>query len=71
MDENELREKMAQHGLNLVTLCAYVTQQTGAIINHKHVQTTFSRSPCLSEPMTGLFRFAFLKLERDEGHVRA
>lgn len=69
MDENELREKLAKHGLNLVNLCAYVTQQTGAIINHKHVQTSFSRSTCLSEPMTGLFRFAFQKLEQDTAHV--
>lgn len=69
MDENELRERLAKHGLNLVTLCAYVTQQTGAIINHKHVQTNLSRYGRLGEPMTGLFRFAFKQIEQDTAHV--
>lgn len=71
MDEKEFREKLARYDLDDRKLCAFIFNETGAIIKDKHIRGYFSRSQCLSEPMTGLFRFAFAKLEEaTEKHVR-
>lgn len=70
MDESEYKEKLAKYDLDDRKLCAFITNETGAIIKDKHLRGYFSRSRQLSEPMTGLLRFAFKRLEEVMSHVR-
>lgn len=70
MDQSEYREKMARYDLDDSKLCAFIFNETGAIIKDKHIRGYFSRCERLSEPMTGLIRFAFNKLEESLKHVR-
>lgn len=65
MDENEFRQGLRRCELDIGKLCAFVYSQTGAIISDAHIRTALRRYGKLSEPMTGLFRFVFMKIEGD------
>lgn len=65
MTEQEYQEKLARYDLNDRKLCTFIFNETGAVIKDKHIRDYFKRSTRLSEPMTGLIRAMFNKLEVD------
>jgi len=65
MEETEFRAKLKKCEIGETALCTFVYNETGAIIHRRHIRSYFQSNGRLSEPMTGLFRFAFKKLEAD------
>ncbi len=71
MNETEYKERLRMFQLSEDKFLTFIQRETGAIIKRRHIFSYFQRSETLSEPMTGLFRFAFNKLqEQDEQRQR-